>query len=37
MAGTGKALLRSDGDIALSVEDLVVEFPLKRGLKVQAV
>src|SRR5215471_6144110 len=37
MAGTGKALLRSDGEIALSVEDLVVEFPLKRGLKLQAV
>jgi peptide/nickel transport system ATP-binding protein len=37
MAGTGKALLRPDDDIAISIEDLVVEFPLKRGLKVQAV
>src|SRR5262249_7606158 len=37
MAGTGKVLLRPDDDIAVSVEDLVVEFPLKRGLKIQAV
>jgi peptide/nickel transport system ATP-binding protein len=38
MAGTGKAHLRSDGDVLLRVEDLVVEFPVGRtGLKVNAV
>jgi peptide/nickel transport system ATP-binding protein len=37
MAGTGKAILRPDADIALRVEDLVVEYPLKRGAKLQAV
>ena len=38
MAGTGKAHLRGDGDVLLSVEDLVVEFPVGRtGLKVNAV
>ena len=38
MAGTGKAHLRSEGDILLRVEDLVVEFPVGRtGLKVNAV
>ena len=28
MAGTGKAHLRTDGDVLLRVEDLVVEFPV---------
>jgi peptide/nickel transport system ATP-binding protein len=38
MAGTGKAHLRDDDDIVLSVEDLVVEFPAgRRGQKVHAV
>ena len=38
MAGTGKAHLRSEGDVLLRVEDLVVEFPVGRtGLKVNAV
>ena len=38
MAGTGKAHLRSEGDILLRVEDLVVEFPVGRtGLTVNAV
>ena len=38
MAGTGKAHLRSVGDVLLRVEDLVVEFPVGRtGLKVNAV
>jgi peptide/nickel transport system ATP-binding protein len=38
MAGTGKAHLRHEGDVLLSVEDLVVEFPIGRtGLKVNAV
>ncbi|MGZ4674269.1 MAG: ABC transporter ATP-binding protein [Ilumatobacteraceae bacterium] len=38
MAGTGKAHLRSEGDVLLRVEDLVVEFPVGRtGLKVHAV
>ena len=38
MAGTGKAHLRTDGDVLLRVEDLVVEFPIGRtGLKVNAV
>ena len=36
MAGTGKAHLR-DGDVLLRVEDLVVEFPIGRGLTVSAV
>jgi len=36
MAGTGKAHLR-DGDVVLRVEDLVVEFPMSRSLKVSAV
>jgi peptide/nickel transport system ATP-binding protein len=38
MAGTGKAHLRSEGDVILRVEDLTVEFPVGRtGLKVRAV
>ena len=38
MAGTGKAHLRTEGDVLLRVEDLVVEFPVGRtGLKVHAV
>ncbi len=38
MAGTGKAHLRSDDDVLLRVEDLVVEFPVGHtGLKVNAV
>jgi len=38
MAGSGKAHLRPDGDVVLSVEDLVVEFPVGHtGLKVHAV
>ncbi|MEY4361610.1 MAG: putative oligopeptide/dipeptide transporter, transporter [Actinomycetota bacterium] len=38
MAGTGKAHLRSEGEVVLRVEDLVVEFPVGRtGLKVNAV
>jgi peptide/nickel transport system ATP-binding protein len=37
MAGTGKAHLRTDDDVVLRVEDLVVEFPMRRGLKVHAV
>lgn len=36
MAGTGTAHLR-DGDVLLRVEDLVVEFPIGRGLTVSAV
>ena len=36
MAGTGKAHLR-DGEVLLRVEDLVVEFPIGRGLTVSAV
>jgi peptide/nickel transport system ATP-binding protein len=38
MAGTGKAHLRTDDDVLLRVDDLVVEFPIGRtGLKVNAV
>ena len=37
MAGTGQAHLRDDGDVVLRVEDLVVEFPMSRSLKVSAV
>ena len=38
MAGTGKAHLRNSPDVLLSVNDLVVEFPVARtGLKVNAV
>ena len=38
MAGTGKAHLRTEGDVLLRVEDLVMEFPVGRtGLKVHAV
>ncbi len=38
MAGTGTAHLRADGDALLSVNDLLVEFPVGRtGLRVQAV
>jgi peptide/nickel transport system ATP-binding protein len=38
MAGSGKAHLRSTGDVVLRVEDLVVEFPVGRtGLTVNAV
>ena len=36
MAGTGKAHLR-DGEAVLRVEDLVVEFPIRRSLTVSAV
>jgi len=36
MAGTGKAHLRSD-DVLLRVEDLVVEFPVSGGRRLQAV
>ncbi len=36
MAGTGKAHLR-DGEVLLRVDDLVVEFPIGRGLTVSAV
>src|SRR5215207_6855628 len=36
MAGTGKAHLR-DGDVVLRVDDLVVEFPIGRHQKVNAV
>ena len=38
MAGTGKAHLHADATALLTVEDLVVEFPVGRtGLKVHAV
>ncbi len=37
MAGSGTAHLRDRDDIVLTVEDLVVEFPLGRGRKVHAV
>jgi peptide/nickel transport system ATP-binding protein len=37
MAGTGKAHLRTDSDVLLRVEDLVVEFPAKGGRTVHAV
>ncbi len=37
MAGSGTAALRERDDILLSVEDLVVEFPLGRHGRVQAV
>jgi peptide/nickel transport system ATP-binding protein len=38
MAGTGKAHLRTTGDVLLRVEDLVMEFPVGHtGLKVHAV
>jgi peptide/nickel transport system ATP-binding protein len=37
MAGSGTAHLRRDEVTALSVEDLVVEFPVGRGRKVHAV
>jgi peptide/nickel transport system ATP-binding protein len=37
MAGTGKAHLRGGEDTLLSVEDLVVEFPVGGGRKVHAV
>ncbi len=38
MAGSGKAHLRTDGDVLLRVEDLVMEFPVGRtGLVVHAV
>src|SRR5882757_3588928 len=38
MAGTGKAHLRTEGDVLLRVDDLVVEFPIGHsGLKVNAV
>ncbi len=37
MAGTGKAHLRDQGDILLTVEDLVVEFPVDRHSVVHAV
>ena len=37
MAGSGTAHLRDRDDIVLSVQDLVVEFPVGRGHKVHAV
>jgi peptide/nickel transport system ATP-binding protein len=37
MAGSGKAHLRSPGEALLRVEDLVVEFPVGRHMKVHAV
>ncbi len=37
MAGTGKAHLRSDREVLVGVEDLVVEFPVGRGRTVKAV
>ena len=37
MAGTGTAHLRSADDVLLRVEDLVVEFPAGRRMKVHAV
>ncbi|MBT5757359.1 MAG: ATP-binding cassette domain-containing protein, partial [Acidimicrobiaceae bacterium] len=37
MAGTGKAHLRTDSDVLLRVEDLVVEFPVDRHAVVHAV
>ncbi|MEM8925956.1 MAG: oligopeptide/dipeptide ABC transporter ATP-binding protein [Actinomycetota bacterium] len=37
MAGSGKAHLRADGDVLLSVDDLTVEFPAGNGRKVHAV
>lgn len=37
MAGTGKAHLRSETDVLLRVEDMVVEFPVDRSSVVHAV
>jgi len=37
MAGSGTAHLRPPGEALLRVEDLVVEFPVGRHLKVHAV
>jgi peptide/nickel transport system ATP-binding protein len=37
MAGSGAAALRQRDDIVLAVENLVVEFPVGRGARVQAV
>src|SRR3954466_4539236 len=37
MAGTGTAHLRSADDVLLRVEDLVVEFPAGRRMRVHAV
>src|SRR5690606_34217161 len=37
MAGSGTAALRRRDDVLLTVEHLVVEFPLGRGQRVQAV
>ncbi len=37
MAGSGKAHLRDDPQVIIAVEDLVVEFPAKRGKVVHAV
>ncbi len=37
MAGSGKAHLRSSEDVILRVEDLVVEFPARKGQVVHAV
>ena len=37
MAGTGHAHLRAERDAMLRVEDLVVEFPARNGMKVHAV
>jgi len=37
MAGTGKAHLRTGEDVLMTVEDLVVEFPVGRGRTVKAV
>ena len=37
MAGSGKAHMRPDGDIVLTVEDLTVEFKLGKDKIVKAV
>src|ERR1700719_1390668 len=37
MAGTGTAHLRSPDDVLVRVEDLIVEFPAKRGGRIHAV
>ena len=37
MAGSGTAHLRPESEALLRAEHLVVEFPLRRGLKVNAV
>ncbi len=37
MAGSGTAHMRTEGNPVLTVDDLVVEFPVGRGMKVHAV